>query len=81
MELEWEDVVWEDPDGGKIVLHGVLPTTVHPRQLRPRIEWHAIASLVWPGGALPNFPTGHNRHDSDSTPLSEKFPYLPLTHG
>ena len=48
MELEWDDVVWEDPDGGTIVLHGVLPTTVHPRQLRPRIEWHAIALLEGP---------------------------------
>ena len=48
MELEWEDVVCEDPDGGKIVFHGVLPTTVHPRQLRPRIEWHAIALLEGP---------------------------------
>ena len=48
VELEWEDVVWEDPDGGTIVLHGVLPTTVHPRQLRPRIEWNAIALLEGP---------------------------------
>ena len=48
MELSWEDIVWEDPDGGRIVLHGVLPTTVHPQSLRPRIEWHALALLEGP---------------------------------
>ena len=48
VELSWEDIVWEDPDGGRIVLHGVLPTTVHPQSLRPRIEWHALALLEGP---------------------------------
>ena len=48
MELSWEDIVWDDPDGGRIVLHGVLPTTVHPQALRPRIEWHALALLEGP---------------------------------
>ncbi len=48
MELSWEDIVWDDPDGGRIVLHGVLPTTVHPQSLRPRIEWHALALLEGP---------------------------------
>ena len=48
MELSWEDIVWNDPDGGSIILHGVLPTTVHPQALRPRIEWHALALLEGP---------------------------------
>ena len=48
MELSWEDIVWNDPDGGRIVLHGVLPTTVHPQSMRPRIEWHALALLEGP---------------------------------
>ena len=48
VELSWEDIVWSDPDGGKIVLHGVLPTTVYPQALRPRMEWHALALLEGP---------------------------------
>tara|TARA_Y100000766_G_scaffold183760_1_gene157745 strand:+ start:587 stop:1420 length:834 start_codon:yes stop_codon:yes gene_type:complete len=48
VDLSWEDIVWEDPDGGKIILHGVLPTTVYPQALRPRIEWHALALLEGP---------------------------------
>ena len=48
MDLSWEDIVWSDPDGGSIVLHGVLPTTVYPQALRPRIEWHALALLEGP---------------------------------
>ena len=41
-------MLWDDPDGGRIVLHGVLPTTVYPQSLRPRIEWHALALLEGP---------------------------------
>ena len=48
VELSWEDIVWNDPDGGCITLHGVLPTTVHPQALRPRGEWHALALLEGP---------------------------------
>ena len=48
VDLSWEDIVWSDPDGGRIVLHGVLPTTVHPQTLRPRLEWHALALLEGP---------------------------------
>ncbi|MBA4734918.1 MAG: hypothetical protein H2065_02875 [Candidatus Poseidoniales archaeon] len=48
VDLSWEDIVWSDPDGGRIVLHGVLPTTVHPQALRPRLEWHALALLEGP---------------------------------
>jgi hypothetical protein len=48
VDLSWEDIVWSDPDGGNIVLHGVLPTTVHPQALRPRLEWHALALLEGP---------------------------------
>ena len=43
--IGWEDIVWEDPDGGKIVLHGTIPTVVYPRKLRPSIEWQGLALL------------------------------------
>ena len=43
--IGWEDLVWNDPDGGKIVLHGTIPTVVYPRKLRPKIEWHGLALL------------------------------------
>lgn len=48
VDLSWDDIVWKDPDGGQIILHGVLPTTVHPQALRPRVEWHALALLEGP---------------------------------
>ena len=43
--IGWEDIVWEDPDGGKIVLHGTIPTVVYPRKLRPSVEWQGLALL------------------------------------
>jgi len=43
--IGWNDLVWEDPDGGKIVLHGTIPTVVYPRKLRPSLEWHGLALL------------------------------------
>jgi nucleotide-binding universal stress UspA family protein len=43
--LVWEDLTWQDPDGGTIVLHGVLPTIVYPRKLRPNYQWHGLALL------------------------------------
>ena len=43
--IGWEDLVWNDPDGGKIVLHGTIPTVVYPRKLRPKMEWHGLALL------------------------------------
>jgi len=43
--LDWEDVIWKDPDGGSIILHGVLPTIVFPRKLRPSYEWHGLGLL------------------------------------
>ena len=43
--LDWEDITWTDPDGGAIILHGVLPTIVFPRKLRPKFEWHGLALL------------------------------------
>lgn len=46
--LDWEDHVWEDPDGGQIVLHGVLPTIVYPRTMRPRDSWNGLALLESP---------------------------------
>ena len=46
--LDWEDHVWSDPNGGSIVLHGVLPTVVYPRTMRPRITWHGLGLLESP---------------------------------
>lgn len=46
--LEWGDCVWEDPDGGKILLHSVLPTVVYPRSMRTRETWHGLALLESP---------------------------------
>ena len=43
--IGWKDLIWEDPEGGKIVLHGTIPTVVYPRKLRPSIEWHGIGLL------------------------------------
>ena len=43
--IGWDDLVWDDPDGGKIVLHGTIPTVVFPRKLRPSIEWHGLGLL------------------------------------
>ena len=45
MNLDWEDIHWKDPDGGTIVLHGVLPTVVLPNGMRPRIAWHGLAIM------------------------------------
>jgi hypothetical protein len=46
--LEWGDQLWEDPDGGKILIHSVLPTVVYPRSMRTRESWHALALLESP---------------------------------
>ncbi|MBL6896595.1 MAG: hypothetical protein ISR23_05880 [Candidatus Poseidoniaceae archaeon] len=43
--ISWEDILWEDPDGGTILLHGTIPTLVYPRKLRPSKEWHGLALL------------------------------------
>jgi len=45
MNLDWKDIHWEDPDGGTIVLHGVLPTVVMPSAMRPRDQWHGLGLL------------------------------------
>ena len=45
MNLDWDDIHWEDPDGGTIVLHGVLPTVVLPNGMRPRISWHGLGIM------------------------------------
>jgi hypothetical protein len=44
--LEWSDYRWEDPDGGSIYLHGVLPCVVYPLHLRPRVNWDGTAFLA-----------------------------------
>ena len=44
----WTDAVWEDPDGGTVVLHGTMPTVVYPNAMRPRITWHGLALLESP---------------------------------
>jgi len=45
MNLDWEDIHWKDPDGGTIVLHGVLPTVVLPNVMRPRLTWHGLGIM------------------------------------
>lgn len=44
--LEWSDHRWEDPDGGVIHLHGILPSVVYPLHLRPRVKWDGVAFLA-----------------------------------
>ena len=44
----WTDAVWEDPDGGTVVVHGTMPTVVYPNAMRPRITWHGLALLESP---------------------------------
>jgi len=46
--LSWEDLEWSDPDGGRIILHGTLPTVIFPLKMRPREEWQGIALLEAP---------------------------------
>lgn len=46
--LAWNDVEWHDPDGGRVILHGTIPTMVYPRALRPEIEYHGLALLESP---------------------------------
>ena len=46
MNLDWEDIYWKDPDGGTILLHGILPTVVFPNGLRPRVQWHGLGILA-----------------------------------
>ncbi len=44
--LEWDDLMWEDPDGGSVQIHGVLPTVVYPNTLRPRNNWSGLGLMV-----------------------------------
>ena len=44
----WTDAVWEDPDGGFVILHGTMPTVVYPNAMRPRAAWHGLALLESP---------------------------------
>ena len=44
----WADEVWNDPEGGKVVIHGTLPTVVYPNVMRPRGTWHGLAILDSP---------------------------------
>ena len=46
MNLDWEDIFWKDPDGGTIVLHGILPTVVLPNGMRPRLQWNGLGILA-----------------------------------
>jgi len=39
----WDDLVWDDPLGGRIILHGTLPTVVFPQSMRPRMSWDGLA--------------------------------------
>jgi hypothetical protein len=46
INLEWKDLKWEDPDGGIVYFHGVLPTVVYPNSLRPRNNWSGLGLMV-----------------------------------
>ena len=48
MSSLWADAVWEDPDGGKVIVHGTLPSVVYPNAMRPRATWHGLALLESP---------------------------------
>ena len=46
MTRGWSTASWEDPDGGKILLHGTFPTVVLPRSLWPNPKaWDGLALL------------------------------------
>lgn len=44
----WTDAVWEDPNGGTVIIHGTMPTVVYPNAMRPRAPWHGLALLESP---------------------------------
>ena len=48
MSSLWTDAVWEDPDGGTVIVHGTMPTVVYPNAMRPRVDWHGLALLESP---------------------------------
>lgn len=48
MSSLWTDTVWEDPDGGRVIVHGTMPTVVYPNAMRPREAWHGLALLESP---------------------------------
>ena len=43
--LDWADLIWSDADGGTVHLHGVLPSVVLPRSLRPEVRWDGLALI------------------------------------
>lgn len=43
--LDWEDIVWKDPEGGEIHLYGTIPTVVTPNSLRPRYDIDGVAFI------------------------------------
>ena len=43
--LEWADLIWSDANGGTVHLHGVLPSVVLPRSLRPEVRWDGLALI------------------------------------
>ena len=46
MTRGWSTASWEDPGGGKILLHGTFPTVVLPRSLWPNPKaWDGLALL------------------------------------
>ena len=60
----WTDAVWEDPDGGSVILHGTMPTVVYPNAMRPRAAWHGLALLESPDVSTSGFrkkPMRRNR--------------------
>ena len=46
INLDWTDLIWTDPDGGTVHLHGVLPTVVFSNSLRPKYRWDGLGLMV-----------------------------------
>jgi len=44
-ELRWESLIFDDPDGGKILLWPYLPCVRMPKRLRPR-NWDGVALIM-----------------------------------
>ena len=51
MTRGWSTASWEDPDGGKILLHGTFPTVVLPRSLWPNPKARDRLALLDDAGA------------------------------
>ena len=70
LDFEWGDIHLEDPDGGTIVLHPVLPTVVYPRKMRTRAKWHVLLYLSRPMWLICGFRRKKTRLNRQEVNLS-----------